>query len=505
MTGTVLGRSFAATLIKQNIANSQPIEYDGSVYFLKLPTFQAIRAAMPKDFNHDQSFTSELEHIVSKREFGQLSKKLTRFTPFRVLRVEQYEIRHTNTLAWLLDPDGSHGMGRAFLDRFLRRIVGKVPAMETTFVEVHTELVLRAGVFVENSKESGADKASSTDRLDILVEGRSSSGDKWAVAIEAKINSHEGDEQLSRYDDALARQFQNVDIKKCYLTLDSDETVSSPHWQQIRWGEEVGKALDEALEDRPPADQRVKEFLADYQELIRTLSGQEDAETTQVAELANRDDVAPVLRALNERVRAMPAVYSWDGPWAEIYRKHQAAFDACRDAVREQGAALVWGLIDKMLAKNAAEWERISPEDGKTLSVRFVPRIWAQVDGIRSENGHWNLFYHAEFRREQKDVEIKLYVAPPGDRVLQKAMMRRIFGSEPVLRPDDLLKPTLSKLKNFMSGSGKTVKLYRQFISWQELQDGKLSVEDQFDSAEAQFENAVKRHTTALLQGAKQE
>lgn len=456
---------------------------------------------MPRDSTRDHMLATELEDIIKKPEFEQLSKRLTRFTPFRVLRVEQYEIRHTNTLAWLLDPDGSHGMGRVFLERFLRHIVGEVPAMDTSFVEVHTELVLRAdGVFVENNRERGADRASSKDRLDILVEGRTSHGEKWAVAIEAKINSHEGDQQLARYDDALARQFPDVDIKKCYLTLDSDETVSSPHWQQIRWGEEVGKAVTEALEHCPPSDRRVGEFLSDYQDLIHSLSGQEDTKTLPVAELANRKEIAPVLRALNERIREMPAVYSWDGPWAGIYRKHQAAFDACRDAVREQGAALVWGLIDKMLDTNAAEWKRISPADGKTLSVRFVPSIWAEVDVIQGPNDQWNLFYHAEFRKVQGDIEIKLYVAPPGDRVMQKALMQGLFGSEPALRPADLLQPTLSKLKNFMSGSGKTVKLYRQFISWKELQDGMLSVEDQFESAKKQFENAVKRHTAALLE-----
>jgi hypothetical protein len=454
---------------------------------------------MPIDSNLDQNLATDLERIVEKPEFRQLSEKLTRFTPFRVLRVEHYELRHTNTLAWLLDPAGSHGMKHAFLDRFLRQIVDEAPALESAFVEVHTELVLRAdGVLVEADKEPSDDRTNTKDRLDILVEGRSRDGHKWIVAIEAKINSQEGEEQLSRYDDALARLFPEVAVKKCYLTLDSGETVSSPHWQQIRWGEEVGKALREALEAQRPSNPRVSEFLADYQELIDTLSGQEDTGTAQLAELANRTDVAPVLRTLTERMKETPVVYSWDGPWAAIYRQHKAAFDACRNAVRDRGAALVWELIDQMLA-DKGKWERITQESGKTLSVRFVPRSWTKVDGIRTTKGHWNLFYHAEFRLVTKDIEIKLYVAPPGDPLMQKALMQRIFGHEPALRPAHLLEPKIAMLKNFMSGSGKTVKLYRQFISWKELEDGMLSVEDQFESAKKRFEEAVELHTEAML------
>ena len=33
------------------------------------------------------------------------------FNPFRVLKAEKRELRHTTTLAWLLDPRENHGLG----------------------------------------------------------------------------------------------------------------------------------------------------------------------------------------------------------------------------------------------------------------------------------------------------------------------------------------------------------------------------------------------------------
>lgn len=38
-----------------------------------------------------------------------------RFNLFDVLKISRMEIRHSNMLAWLLNPNENHGMGDAFL------------------------------------------------------------------------------------------------------------------------------------------------------------------------------------------------------------------------------------------------------------------------------------------------------------------------------------------------------------------------------------------------------
>ena len=37
------------------------------------------------------------------------------FNPFDVLRYSDYEIRHSNVLAWLLQPNDTHGIADAFI------------------------------------------------------------------------------------------------------------------------------------------------------------------------------------------------------------------------------------------------------------------------------------------------------------------------------------------------------------------------------------------------------
>ena len=67
----------------------------------------------------DSGFLRYHAEYVKRREFN----------AFNVLRYAEYEIRHSNVMAWLLDPNETHGAGRAFLEWFLgrARLPGRLP------------------------------------------------------------------------------------------------------------------------------------------------------------------------------------------------------------------------------------------------------------------------------------------------------------------------------------------------------------------------------------------
>ncbi len=67
----------------------------------------------------DSGFLRYHEEFVKRREFN----------AFDVLRYSEYEIRHSNVLAWLLNPNETHELGRDFLEWFLgqARLPGKLP------------------------------------------------------------------------------------------------------------------------------------------------------------------------------------------------------------------------------------------------------------------------------------------------------------------------------------------------------------------------------------------
>ena len=58
----------------------------------------------------------DLRKLIDDRRFLEYHKKTLKrreFNAFDVLRYSDYEIRHSNVLAWLLQPDGTHRLGPA--------------------------------------------------------------------------------------------------------------------------------------------------------------------------------------------------------------------------------------------------------------------------------------------------------------------------------------------------------------------------------------------------------
>ncbi|WP_066019784.1 MULTISPECIES: PD-(D/E)XK nuclease family protein [Clostridium] len=69
-----------------------------------------------------------------------LNAKLNIFNPFKVLKIDTFEIRNSNVISWLLSPNGNHGLEDKVLKKVLSEIILKSEnvdikksAMETSF------------------------------------------------------------------------------------------------------------------------------------------------------------------------------------------------------------------------------------------------------------------------------------------------------------------------------------------------------------------------------------
>ncbi len=71
-----------------------------------------------EDFIHDNSQLEKLESLVDE------------FNIFTSLKIVDTEIRHSNFLAWLLDPSETHGVGSYFLKSFLKRVAYKAATFD---------------------------------------------------------------------------------------------------------------------------------------------------------------------------------------------------------------------------------------------------------------------------------------------------------------------------------------------------------------------------------------
>mgnify|MGYP002682401694 CR=1 FL=1 len=52
--------------------------------------------------------------VRTEKDLVEIAKKSSVFNPFDVLKVSHAEIRHSNVLAWLFNPQGNHGFGDWF-------------------------------------------------------------------------------------------------------------------------------------------------------------------------------------------------------------------------------------------------------------------------------------------------------------------------------------------------------------------------------------------------------
>ena len=131
------------------------------------------------------------------------------FVAPRVLRVEGV---HSDMLAWLLDPRGWHGLSDRFALGFLSAVLagcGMDSGLPLRVDEVHREF----------STGSGS--------IDILIRVRY--GDTGLiVGVENKIDSPEGDRQLVRYAQGLARRFPRDLLVLAFLTPDGMEPQLRP-------------------------------------------------------------------------------------------------------------------------------------------------------------------------------------------------------------------------------------------------------------------------------------
>ena len=152
-----------------------------------------------------------------------------RFNLFDVLKISRMEIRHSNMLAWLLNPNENHGLGDAFLKAIVQIVVqnddnGRYNVLETLLIDFYSFVVYREW-----------------KNIDILLV---SDAEKFLIAIENKIDSHEHDDQLKKYRDTLATDYPNYRKMYLYLTPEGEEPSDTDYWDTLSY-RDVVEALSE--------------------------------------------------------------------------------------------------------------------------------------------------------------------------------------------------------------------------------------------------------------------
>lgn len=155
-----------------------------------------------------------LDMVNNSKNFSELNSEIKKFNPFKVLRIEDYEIRHSNFISWLINPNGNHQTGDFILRRLLVDFVKKVNGLNKfSFQELFSSSLRNTTVLREYKLTNGK-------LIDLLIVCEDIS---TVIIIENKIKSSESKGQLEAYFEFVEKKYVNYNIIPVFLTLYGDE------------------------------------------------------------------------------------------------------------------------------------------------------------------------------------------------------------------------------------------------------------------------------------------
>ena len=193
------------------------------------------------------------DNLLKDIEFDKLELGLHNPNIFEILRVSKTEIRHSNFLSWLLNPNGSHQLGDIFLKRFLREVF-----LSDKFNDINQ-------VDVEGLDLSNVEVYREWNNIDILIKL-----DKIVVCVENKILSGEHSNQLSKYKKVIENNFPKEKKTFIYLTPEGNPSKNEQDTYQPISYDFIIDSLDRIISIYENSiNQKVLLYITDYITIIK--------------------------------------------------------------------------------------------------------------------------------------------------------------------------------------------------------------------------------------------
>jgi hypothetical protein len=270
--------------------------------------------------------------VVNCAELREVERLLGNFNLFRVLRFEHGEIRHSNVLAWLLQPEESHGLKDLFLRRWLMRVFHESESESASYIDP-VELDSLSIRLVEVYRE--------WNHIDLLLRIQTFDGDEIIIAIENKVKAFQGQEQLKRYRHRVENTYKSADHRLFIFLTRREEDPEDDAWATATY-QQVHDILEDCLnEQRSVIGNEPKVLLDHYLRLLK----ESFMENTEIANLARK-----------------------------IYQKHSRALDAILE-FRPDSLQLLTDALAERANTEAGQMQMVPMLTSKGY-VRLLPKGW---------------------------------------------------------------------------------------------------------------------------------
>ncbi|MBU1200744.1 PD-(D/E)XK nuclease family protein [Patescibacteria group bacterium] len=197
----------------------------------------------------------KLNELDKELELVKPSLKLNVPNIFSILKIEDYEIRHSNFLKWLLDPNENHKLDQRFLKPFLKHVFASDKICWTSEFDFKNCDLFKVNVYRE------------WRNIDILIEHP-----EFVIAIENKQLSGEHSDQLRRYRETISTHYPNCKHAFVFLTPDGREVIDeidAEHYVSISY-DEIRSNLEKIINTYSGSLlPKVVNYLKDYVKIIK--------------------------------------------------------------------------------------------------------------------------------------------------------------------------------------------------------------------------------------------
>lgn len=311
------------------------------------------------------------EFVLDSESITNLEARFGGFNVFEAIGHVHAEERHSDFLAFLMDPQGNHGLDDFFLKRFIQEVLKNVPRSDRSIDLLKLSLADLGGTLVLREHRN----------IDVLA---INDHENLVIVIENKIKSSEHSQQLQRYRTFIEEAYPSHHRLFVYLTPTAEEPSDDAY---TAFGyETIADLVDEILQTRSHSLSPAPKFaLEHYLEVLRR-------------HIVSDPDLTQLARS--------------------IYQKHKKALDY----IFEQKTDLQLE-ISAIFQKLVEDKEVISTDRSTKSYVNFVPVEWNEITAFNltptnqwTKSGRSLLF---EFRNAPTRVSLALVMGPTSNEAIR--------------------------------------------------------------------------------------
>lgn len=290
---------------------------------------------------------------------------------FDILKIKRMEIRHSNFLAWLMNPNESHQFGDLFLSSFVRKINNTVNnnQMYDNFANIDLAKDYSKSTVYRERKH-----------IDILIRDEES---KLNIVIENKIDANETGNQLQEYFERIEKEFPvESGYQNFYIFLTPHKSLPSC-LRYISLGySDISELLEELLETARPINSKVEMLIKDYIHMLR----RDIVKDEELIDLCNK-----------------------------IYSKHRRAIDLVNENRTDQRTE-----ISEIMKRNMNElaYSRkldgfiFDPKNSNKIRICFQTERMNEVLSYSNKGRKWegNNYFYEIYNEEGEKIQLKLTI-----------------------------------------------------------------------------------------------